>query len=90
MLRPCSAPFGSLVGCDLALLCCTQRLGSEEATLIGLATKLPILHPLGDDEDEPALGLKTAVFWLALIAAIIAALSEVGKRKEKRTLKHPF
>ncbi len=51
----------------------------EDAMVIGLATKLPILHPgEGGGEDEPALGLKTAIFWLGAIAAVIAALSQVG------------
>jgi hypothetical protein len=37
------------------------------------------MHPVqgNDGDDEPALGLWTAIIWLIVIAGIIAALSEV-------------
>jgi hypothetical protein len=58
----------------------------EDSSVVGLATRLPILHPAEDGgEGEPALGLKTAIFWLAVIAAIIAVLSEV--RRVRRAAK---
>ena len=56
----------------------TSRDGGG-STVDVVLPKLPIMHPVqgNDGDDEPALGLWTAIIWLIVIAGIIAALSEV-------------